>query len=92
MHNTIKSTIVILWIFTSNMTNADAICNDGWRSTSEGSGTCSWHGGVDQWKPDGTYWFGGYGIINKLNSARKYIPGPGTSVPGRILDWLSDDN
>lgn len=23
-----------------------AICNDGWRSHSTGSGTCSWHGGV----------------------------------------------
>lgn len=24
-----------------------AICNDGWRSYSQGRGTCSWHGGVD---------------------------------------------
>jgi len=24
-----------------------AICNDGWRSKSQGPGTCSWHGGVD---------------------------------------------
>lgn len=24
-----------------------AICRDGWRSHSTGSGTCSWHGGVD---------------------------------------------
>lgn len=30
----------------------DAICNDGWESTSEGSGTCSHHGGVAQWLPD----------------------------------------
>ena len=26
-----------------------AICNDGWRSYSTGSGTCSNHGGVDYW-------------------------------------------
>jgi len=26
-----------------------AICNDGWRSYSTGSGTCSWHGGVSYW-------------------------------------------
>ncbi|QLY40649.1 hypothetical protein HF295_07240 [Hujiaoplasma nucleasis] len=26
-----------------------AICEDGWRSSSTGSGTCSWHGGVDYW-------------------------------------------
>ncbi len=28
---------------------ADAICQDGWYSSSEGSGTCSHHGGVSQW-------------------------------------------
>ena len=32
--------------------NADAICNDGWISDSEGSGTCSWHGGVRQLMPE----------------------------------------
>ena len=26
-----------------------AICSDGWRSHSSGSGTCSWHGGVSEW-------------------------------------------
>ncbi len=26
-----------------------AICNDGWRSHSTGSGTCSWHGGIDHY-------------------------------------------
>ena len=26
-----------------------AICRDGWRSRSTGSGTCSWHGGVRKW-------------------------------------------
>ena len=26
-----------------------AICNDGWRSHSIGSGTCSWHGGIDHY-------------------------------------------
>ena len=33
--------------------DADAVCNDGWISESTGSGTCSWHGGVKQWLPDG---------------------------------------
>ena len=33
--------------------NADAQCNDGWISQSTGSGTCSWHGGVRQWLPNG---------------------------------------
>lgn len=28
---------------------AGAICNDGWVSSSTGSGTCSWHGGVREW-------------------------------------------
>ena len=35
--------------------NADAICKDGWKSTSEGSGTCSHHLGVCEWKPNYTY-------------------------------------
>ena len=30
-------------------TRVGAICNDGWRSNSTGSGTCSSHGGVDYW-------------------------------------------
>jgi hypothetical protein len=36
-----------------NIANADAICNDGWISESTGSGTCSWHGGVREWLPNG---------------------------------------
>lgn len=28
---------------------AGAICNDGWRSSSHGQGTCSWHGGVREY-------------------------------------------
>ena len=27
------------------------VCEDGWISPSVGSGTCSWHGGVDEWSP-----------------------------------------
>ena len=30
---------------------SNAICKDGWKSNSTGSGTCSWHGGVLQWVP-----------------------------------------
>jgi len=45
--------------------NADAICKDGWRSRSEGSGTCSHHGGVANWLSDGTndFWSGGWPFI-----------------------------
>jgi hypothetical protein len=39
---------------------ADAICRDGWKSKSSGQGTCSWHGGVAKWLPDGanSFWNG----------------------------------
>ncbi len=36
-----------------SVAQADAVCEDGSLSRSEGSGTCSWHDGVDQWIPDG---------------------------------------
>ena len=32
-----------------------ATCEDGWKSHSTGSGTCSHHGGVDHWNYK--YWF-----------------------------------
>lgn len=32
-----------------------ATCEDGWKSDSTGSGTCSHHGGVETWKYK--YWF-----------------------------------
>lgn len=55
------SAFVLLFSSTSY---ADAICRDGWKSKSEGSGTCSWHGGVAKWLPDGAndFW-GGIGIF-----------------------------
>ena len=40
------------WITTSTTIRGHrigAICEDGWRSYSTGSGTCSSHGGVDYW-------------------------------------------
>ena len=37
----------------SSISYADAICRDGWKSKSSGQGTCSWHGGVARWLPDG---------------------------------------
>ena len=37
----------------SSISYADAICRDGWKSKSSGQGTCSWHGGVAKWLPDG---------------------------------------
>jgi hypothetical protein len=33
----------------SNPNRVGAVCNDGTRSSSVGSGTCSQHGGVDYW-------------------------------------------
>jgi hypothetical protein len=38
--------IIILPIINSCKKGKGAICNDGTRSHSTGSGTCSWHGGV----------------------------------------------
>lgn len=32
--------------------HSGAVCRDGWVSTSVGSGTCSWHGGVRMWASD----------------------------------------
>jgi hypothetical protein len=49
---TILSILLLLTSLTSNA-YADAICKDGWRSKSSGSGTCSWHGGVLNWLPGG---------------------------------------
>ena len=43
-----------LLVLVSSYSYADAICMDGWWSKSKGSGTCSWHGGVKRWLPDGT--------------------------------------
>jgi hypothetical protein len=43
--------ILLLLISFSSNAYADAICNDGWKSKSSGSGTCSWHGGVLDWLP-----------------------------------------
>jgi hypothetical protein len=36
-------------ILTACRKGKGAICNDGWRSHSTGSGTCSWHGGIDHY-------------------------------------------
>ena len=43
---------------------ANAICMDGWRSYSSGSGTCSWHGGVYKWLDEKK---------NKKKTSDKYI-------------------
>jgi hypothetical protein len=40
---------VLLTLGFINTSYADAICKDGWKSKSNGSGTCSWHGGVFEW-------------------------------------------
>jgi hypothetical protein len=61
--NNFKNVFLLLFIsicIISTNSFADAICNDCWRSTSEGQGTCSWHKGVKEWKKDGTYLVSGY--------------------------------
>ena len=59
-----NKTILFLSFFLISQVNADAICKDGWKSKSEGSGTCSHHGGVAKWLPDGANdLFGGFWII-----------------------------
>ena len=47
--------LLLLSLSFTGSTYADAVCKDGWISQSESSGTCSWHGGVAQWYPDGTF-------------------------------------
>jgi hypothetical protein len=37
---------MLLLMLISSLARAGSICNDGWVSPSEGSGTCSYHGGV----------------------------------------------
>ena len=76
--NSFKKILLLLFIsisLVSANSYADAICGDCWRSTSEGSGTCSWHGGIKESKPDGTYLFSGYrpwgcGSKSKKNNGR----------------------
>ncbi len=47
--------ITIVLLLSSCKKGKGAICNDGWRSHSTGSGTCSWHGGIDHYiDPDET--------------------------------------
>lgn len=48
--------IITIWAILTGFLVADcsgkrvgAVCEDGWRSSSTGSGTCSHHGGVDYW-------------------------------------------
>jgi len=50
-----KTLLLLIFLISSSSVLADAVCRDGWKSSSEGSGTCSWHGGVSQWYPDGTF-------------------------------------
>ena len=42
--------LVLLFIVILSCKQGDgAVCNDGSTTTSTGSGTCSWHGGVDHY-------------------------------------------
>lgn len=99
MRGLIRLITIATVVVSSNLSNADAICSDGWKSKSEGSGTCSWHGGVKEWKPDGTYWVSGYGPsfnengVNSKDSSswRDYVPSSQfKTIPERLIDWISD--
>jgi len=89
---TILTTTLLLLSFSSPIL-ADAICNDGWQSTSEGSGTCSWHGGVSQWYPDGT--FGGSslsGFADILSEQREQRSGADSALSealGELFEALN---
>lgn len=50
--NVFFATIAISLFVTPSQSKADAVCQDGWYSQSEGSGTCSHHGGVSYWITD----------------------------------------
>jgi len=41
--------VLFMLFLTACKKGQGAICNDGWRSHSVGSGTCSWHGGIDHY-------------------------------------------
>jgi hypothetical protein len=46
---------VVCLYTTSSRKKVGATCEDGWKSYSTGSGTCSHHGGVEHWNYK--YWF-----------------------------------
>ena len=62
----------------------DAVCNDGWYSSSSGSGTCSWHGGVAYWVDDIPTWEPPY--------VAPWEPSPLDDVffPSTLPPWLDD--
>lgn len=64
----------------------DAVCNDGWYSSSSGSGTCSWHGGVAYWVDDIPTWEPPY--------VAPWEPSPPTMddllFPSTLPPWLDD--
>lgn len=41
----------------SQLARGGTICNDGWKSSSSGQGTCSHHGGIDRSISDSRYYF-----------------------------------
>ena len=62
----------------------DAVCNDGWYSSSSGSGTCSWHGGVAYWVDDIPTWEPPY--------VAPWEPSPLDDLlfPSTLPPWLDD--
>lgn len=49
--------LIIAFVLFTFMTRkrTGAVCEDGWESSATGSGACSHHGGVDNWKYK--YWW-----------------------------------
>ena len=70
--------LALATMFGARAASADAICNDGTRSSADGSGACSHHGGGD-------YWLDGRGDPDDYET--EYDHGSGYEAD----PWLDDD-
>ena len=72
----------------SNLSQAGSVCNDGWVSSSEGSGACAYHGGV-------SHLCGGVERIGEGSVYYVWAPCPqpaGTSSADRYLQNIRDQH
>ena len=95
----IRNIIAIFIVLNFNQVSADAVCNDGWKSTSEGSGTCSHHKGVRTWYADGAFsnneytYSGGGGSSISSEGALAAVAVVGLIIATPIIiDALEDEN
>lgn len=63
-----------------------ARCNDGWRSSSQGPGTCSWHGGVDYYM-----YKDAFDHRHISNPSPFYLVGLGSFIAILLLSYLITD-